>query len=923
MKRVKSSTGVHPTGPPKWRDPAGTQRPASQPITQTPMTIHGHVLSRIAKKVPDEVAIHFLPSTTCTLYTLFHKMLSAKGIRNACPKYNVSSNLLLRRNLCGNRSFTRNHYPRISSSSSPCAQPRTSRSERLFSTSRCLFQEEGSAGKAETEDIERVVRDAKQRFRDTLPKDYLSEEEYSLYVRLYGPPLRETAPEDVGIPSHADMGDAPPRPANEGTLLKVVEGGEFEEITYEIPPKEEKIVEEFEVQVEEELFEEVSKEEVEEAEELDEVEIKAMEQSLTEATIQEIMEKQPGYVEAVARSQREADALQRLTKDFERAQKEQKEAELKAAAEAEEAMAGEVLESEEALSWPEEFEDGPIYEAPTDQDYRRFHPYTVEGSFHGTSVEIPLPREELIEPISDLLRRTHIDHVREAAERKFGGAGLPLSAETVTGLRSGSMGGVGLVANQRQMSEIEADAFMAGFMPAAYASCYAILREVRKRMGAEWIQSKLKKGGEGLSVLDVGAGGAGLIAWEQILNAEWELLKEAGKVKGDKPPGQKTVIAGTDRLRYRLKTFLQDTTFLPRMPDYEHSGEMRGPRLDAGDQQQPRKSYDVIIASHQFLREAESHRRQAKLNNLWHLLKKDGGILIIQEKAHPRGFEAVAHARHTMINSFLLPQSGEPRVAPEDFNPTYHREPEPGHIIAPCTNQGTCPMYTQPGKSTGRKDYCHFNQRFIRPNFYTKMLRKHADNHGDVEFSYVAVQRGVAKPAHPTGKEATEMAKAGYEHAETKPDMQTLPRLVLPALKRKAHVTMDVCTPEGKIERWTVPKSFSKLAYHDARKSRWGDLWALGAKSRVERSMRVGQTKEMAKRAESSRKKGIKASLDDEDGEGFKGRKQPRSKKQKRLDMIEEMRRAEEEEVDELAEEIGQAVEEEVDMEEKEQRRRR
>ena len=70
--------------------------------------------------------------------------------------------------------------------------------------------------------------------------------------------------------------------------------------------------------------------------------------------------------------------------------------------------------------------------------------------------------------------------------------------------------------------------------------------------------------------------------------------------------------------------------------------------------------------------------------------------------------------------------------------------------------------------------------------------------------------------------------------------MQTLPRIVLPPIKRKGHVTLDTCTPDGRLERWTVPKSFSKVAYHDARKSRWGDLWALGAKTRVPRSARAG-----------------------------------------------------------------------------------
>ena len=46
-------------------------------------------------------------------------------------------------------------------------------------------------------DIESVVRQARQTFGETLPKDYLSTEEYLLYERLYGPPLRETRPEDL------------------------------------------------------------------------------------------------------------------------------------------------------------------------------------------------------------------------------------------------------------------------------------------------------------------------------------------------------------------------------------------------------------------------------------------------------------------------------------------------------------------------------------------------------------------------------------------------------------------------------------------------------------------------------------------------------------------------------------------------------
>ena len=69
----------------------------------------------------------------------------------------------------------------------------------------------------------------------------------------------------------------------------------------------------------------------------------------------------------------------------------------------------------------------------------------------------------------------------------------------------------------------------------------------------------------------------------------------------------------------------------------------------------------------------------------------------------------------------------------------------------------------------------------------------------------------------------------------------TLPRMILPPLKRPRHIIMDLCTPSGTLERWTVTKSMSKQAYRDARKSAWGDLWALGAKSRAWKRVNFGK----------------------------------------------------------------------------------
>lgn len=823
-------------------------------------------------------------------------MLSINGIRNACPRCNHIYSLSASRHI-GRINSSSSRYP---SFASQYVQPRIV--SRYISNSRCARQEisNNSAGR-NAEEIEKVVREAKQRFRDTLPKDYLSKEEYALYERLYGPPLRETAPEDVGIPTHADMGSAYSR-RGEGTLLRELEDGELEEVAYEIS-------------------------EGQTIPEKDSLSQTTLEGEQIEESAQELVEKAPGYVDVIARNPREHDALQKLLLDFEAAQLRQAEEQdmVEASADGGISVEGEDLENDSASLWPDE--ESSTREVWESGEARRFHRYTLEGRFHGSPVEVSPPQDELLMPLRTLLDRTHPLHVKAAAEAAFGGQGLPTSPATPEGRRNGQMGGVGLHPDQRHMTEIEADAFLAGYMPPAYASSVSILREVRKRVGGDWIQSRLKQakdGAGGLSVLDAGAAGAGLVAWEQIINAEWDLLREKGEVQGLQPLGKKTAIVGSDRLRHRIKSFLPNTTFLPRLPDYEHSGETKVKHLDAGSTLQARKSYDIIIASHLFLKETQDHYRQAILNNLWSLLNKDGGVLIIVEKAHPRGFEAVAHVRDTVLKQFLLPQSDKPKARTEEFNPAFHRELEHGSIIAPCTNHEACPMYKEPGKSKGRKDYCHFSQRFVQPTFYSKVVGTGANNQGDVEFSYVAIRRGVSKSHSMTGKEAVDQAFQGYEQSEAQPDMQSLPRIILPPLKRKGHVTLDVCTPEGEIERWTVPKSFSKLAYHDARKSRWGDLWALGAKTRVPRSVRVGSGVENGgKRAADGKKPRRMDNSMEEDRLSAYERDAPqarrsKSKRDKKTDLIKELLEAEVIEEREIEREID--MEAEAALEEEEHR---
>ena len=64
-------------------------------------------------------------------------------------------------------------------------------------------------------------------------------------------------------------------------------------------------------------------------------------------------------------------------------------------------------------------------------------------------------------------------------------------------------------------------------------------------------------------------------------------------------------------------------------------------------------------------------------------------------------------------------------------------------------------------------------------------------------------------------------------------DITNWPRIIATPNKLKRNVKLTVCSTEGNVETWQVPKSLGKQTYHDARKSQLGDSWALGKKTRT------------------------------------------------------------------------------------------
>ena len=522
----------------------------------------------------------------------------------------------------------------------------------------------------------------------------------------------------------------------------------------------------------------------------------------------------------------------------------------------------------------------------------RSHPFTKLGKFATSPRTLFLPQEQFVKPVQVMMRNFSNKHLLEMCMKTFGGPGLPDSPLTPKSGRSRPQVAIPLTASQHIMGEMEANAFMTTIMPPTYAAIMSVLVETRKRLGPTWLNNLLAKEG-GPRVLDVGSGGAGIIAWREVVKAHWKSQHSSDTDPIPPPPPTKSVVlTGSESLRTRAAILLHNTTFIPRMPDYVHTRDM--PTLEDDRPAQQRKQFDVIIAPHTLFPINEDYLRKNQVLNLWSMLSPEGGVIIFIEKGIPRGFEAIGAARDLLLERYIaVPEGRTTEYSAIHNSPDNIHVPEKGMIIAPCTNHERCPMYKVPGFSKGRKDFCSVQQRYIRPPHLQRVLGGTDRNHDDVDFSYISVMRGqdlrsrqiqswsglddaLTAPEHPHPQRAaedyaswTKLSQKGFEQVDqestladapslftnagkppsTLPSADTLPRLVFAPMKRRGHVIMDVCTPQATIERWTVPRSISHQAYRDARKSRGGDLWALGAKTIIPRNLRLGgeNTKEALK----------------------------------------------------------------------------
>lgn len=194
--------------------------------------------------------------------------------------------------------------------------------------------------------------------------------------------------------------------------------------------------------------------------------------------------------------------------------------------------------------------------------------------------------------------------------------------------------------------------------------------------------------------------------------------------------------------------------------------------------------------------------------------------------------------------------------------PSYHLK-----IIAPCPHHRKCPLQVGNPRyyeyDEGKKlRFCNFQKSIMRPKFTIELKkgkvlatpwqeptdgvgkpglakpgtgRPNGRNYEILNYSYLIAERA------PTDIETVSDIDRQRQESKVVYDVgslgdnteQTWPRIINQPIKRKGHVTFDLCGSSGQLEKWVVPKSFNKEIYHDARKACKGDLWGLDGKTKM------------------------------------------------------------------------------------------
>ncbi|OBA24042.1 mitochondrial ribosomal protein [Metschnikowia bicuspidata var. bicuspidata NRRL YB-4993] len=239
--------------------------------------------------------------------------------------------------------------------------------------------------------------------------------------------------------------------------------------------------------------------------------------------------------------------------------------------------------------------------------------------------------------------------------------------------------------------------------------------------------------------------------------------------------------------------------------------------------------------------------------------------------AAPVGLEAQINAKFGPVSDedmrFEFEDTGDYDVVPPQGNGPpdvdFHLS-----VVAPCAHHAVCPLQLGDPKfykisgHQHRLQFCSFQQVVERPRYTMELKRGKRlatlwNKDAEDGFGLKHMPKSTAKLLQGSGRPGGNNSESGsfsyliMHRAKNGPDDLrairdardhqhedpcALPRILETPEKVKKNVRLKVCAPSGNIELWQVPRSVGKQDYHDARKARQGDLWALGKKSALVKS---------------------------------------------------------------------------------------
>ncbi|CAI5744406.1 unnamed protein product [Peronospora destructor] len=201
--------------------------------------------------------------------------------------------------------------------------------------------------------------------------------------------------------------------------------------------------------------------------------------------------------------------------------------------------------------------------------------------------------------------------------------------------------------------------------------------------------------------------------------------------------------------------------------------------IDAGNK------YDLIVVSYVFSEITNDFERVATTSALWELLSENG-CLVIVDRGSPWGSHHVRSARQFVLDSVAENENGEEGV----------------HIVAPCPHHFECPA--------AGSTWCHFVQRSPIVNRPREATTKRWHGQKGSKFSYMIVQK----------------TRKGSDEDTVARTKKPIARMLRAPLLATRHVHLDLCTPDGKLERRSVTKGkATREVYRASRKAHWGALW--------------------------------------------------------------------------------------------------